>query len=79
MADDARPAGRARRLAVKRIVGASSNQNAGDQPQPALCIGSGVSPRRTMPQASQVPAASVKTSGCGFDARDGRCRMAGSG
>jgi len=39
--------------------GAASSQNAGDQPRVGSCKGSGVSPSNTMPQASQVAAASV--------------------
>jgi hypothetical protein len=50
------------RLAINRIVGATSNQNSGDQPQAAVCAGSGVRPSSTPPQASQVPATSVTAS-----------------
>jgi hypothetical protein len=44
------------------MSGAASSQNAADQPSVASCNGSGVNPYNTMPQASQVPAASVKGS-----------------
>ena len=44
---------------MSNMSGAASSQNAGDQPSVASRNGSGVNPYNTMPQASQVPAASV--------------------
>ena len=44
------------------MSGAASSQNEGDQPSAASRNGSGVNPYNTVPQASQVPAASVKGS-----------------
>lgn len=79
MADDARPARWIRPLVINRIAGASSSQNAGDQPQPGVCSGSGVSPSNTQPEASQVPAARVMASGCMVEVSEGRRCMGGSG
>jgi len=56
-----------------------SSQNAGDHPSVASRQGNGVKPNSTMPQASQVAAASMTASCEGVDSdRAWRC-MAGSG
>lgn len=43
-------------LAMSSRHGAASSQNAGAQPNVALCHGKGVKPSNTQPQANQVPA-----------------------
>lgn len=58
------------------MSGATSSQNAGDQPSVASRNGNGVNPYNTTPQASQVPAASVKGSKVFADSE--RRDMAGS-
>lgn len=61
------------------MQGAAIIQNAGDQPSVASRQGKGVRPNSTMPQASQVAAASVRTSCEGVNPKRTVWRMVDSG